>query len=128
MQSKWFKYNVLTGPLRQGLAQHLVNAPPQGSPLDAANDAWLRHDAQFRCVRTQAVIGFDNAIMGHRIGAAEHWNARGHQQTKEDNQHWNSGIGNFDGPEDAAASSASGADSERYRIPYARIKSHSQWT
>ncbi|MFB2892899.1 DUF4157 domain-containing protein [Aerosakkonemataceae cyanobacterium BLCC-F50] len=87
--------------------------------------------ARYICKRSGKVIDFENAILGHHnnYGASEHWNDKGHKQTRNDNKVWNQKAENYQGPEDKKVSSASGAESARYEKPGPPDKpdSHPMW-
>jgi len=85
--------------------------------------------ARYICKKSGKVIDFENAILGHKYGASEHWNAEGHKQTRNDNKAWNQKVENYQGPEDKKVSSASGAESARYEKPGPPNKpnSHRMW-
>lgn len=70
-------------------------------------------------------FGWDDAYLGHKIGASEHWNTVGHKQTKKENQAWNRNPENYWGPEYGPESTASGGKAEKYRLP--DKESHPSW-
>ena len=90
---------------------------------------WHQNTARYRCVRTGATgLTFSQVILGHAgEGASGHFNTVGHTQPKASNQAWNRSAGSYQGPEDASASSASGSESDFYRIPAAFYGSNSEW-
>ncbi len=100
-------------------------------PVSAGSAAYHQKKAKYDSKKPGS--GYKNfkfsvAILGHKgKGASGHWNRTGHTQPKSANSTWNKNPANYHGPEHKTESSASGAASERYRVPSKAAGSHSSW-
>lgn len=102
-----------------------ADSPP---PILATDASYHEGKARYDSWRGRRNFGFPVAILGHKDpGASGHWNTKGHQQTRDDNQAWNRNPDNYAGPEHEDESSASGGSAERYRVPSKAAGSHSSW-
>lgn len=101
-------------------------------PKKTNDPAYHQGRARYRSVvdpGTYSSFRFPDAILGHKrtMGASDHWNLRGHKQSREANKLWNQNPRNYAGPEHKAESSKSGPKSARYRVPSKSIGSHKDW-
>ncbi|MCR6641406.1 MAG: hypothetical protein NVV82_21035 [Sporocytophaga sp.] len=117
----------------KGLIVEVDPSSPTGykynySPGKEKDLSYLQSDARYKCVRTGAIIEWDEIHMGHHddVGCSVHWNKggghgpntnSGHTQTKEQNKAWNNNPDNYQGPEERKASSGSGGSTEGYLTP-----------
>ena len=114
----------------QILSKGLLSDSP--APVEPSSVAYHQQKARYHSMRpgsSYTNFGWPDAILGHKMdmGASEHWNRTGHTQPKAENRGWNGNPANYHGPEHKMESSASGAASERYRVPSKAAGSHSDW-
>lgn len=122
--------------IRKGLIIEEDPSSPTGykynyAPGKEYDLTYLQTLAHFRCARSGEIFQWrgDNLHKGHHegMGASDHWNQRGHTQTKAENQAWNRNPANYHGPEMAIHSQTSGGRSEEYKPPSPEKGSHPMW-
>jgi Domain of unknown function (DUF4157) len=109
------------------LLKSLMNKGKITQAQKSSIDYLKSDEAEYKCKVSNKVIKHKDVVLGHKKGASEHWNDKGHKQIKADNIAWNRNPDNFHGVEDRNASDKSGAGSDRYNIPSSKEKSHPMW-